>query len=77
MKRFIAKYMLFIYLNFVKENWDDLKKWVIPFIKPAWFVRSAIIWVLSIALFPIFYVGMKIEEKMKSYDMEEILKLFR
>lgn len=63
MKKFIARYMLFIYLNFIKEDWEIWKKWVVPFIKPAWFVRSMLVWTLSIILFPIFYIGMIFDEK--------------
>jgi len=44
MKRFIVKYMLYIYLNFVEEDWDLYKKWAIPFLKPAWFVRGIYVW---------------------------------
>ena len=75
MKRFIARYMLYIYLRFIKEDWDDWKDWVVPFIKPAWFVRSILVWISSIVLFPIFYVGMIIEEKTKDINMEDIMRI--
>lgn len=58
MKKNIAKYMLDIYLNFIVEDWEIYNKWIVPFIKPAWFVRSTFIWILSFVLFPLFYYGM-------------------
>jgi len=69
MKIFIAKYMLYIYLNFVKEDWDLYKNWAIPFIKPAWFVRGIYIWVASIIFFPLFYLGMIFERETKNIDI--------
>ena len=65
MKRFIAKDILFIYLNFKKEDWETLKKLVIPFIKPAWFMKSILVWISSIVFFPIFYLGMIIDDKIR------------
>lgn len=66
MKKFIAKYLLYIYLNFVKDTEIELyKKWAIPFITILWFVRSTFVWVASILLFPIFMIGMQIEQVLK------------
>lgn len=76
MKRFLAKYMLYIYLNFIKEDWDEYKKWAIPFLKPAWFIRGVYVWIASIIFFPLFYFGMIIDEKTKNIDMLDILKIF-
>lgn len=57
--------MLFIYLNFIKEDWDVYKKWAIPFIKTLWFMRSILIWFLSVIFFPFFFFGMKFEKEIK------------
>lgn len=65
MKIFVAKYMLYIYLKFIKEDWYDYKKWIIPFLKPAWFVRCIYIWCVSVIFLPVFYLGMIIEENQK------------
>jgi hypothetical protein len=70
MKTFIAKYMLYVYRNFIEEDWDEYRKWIVPFLKPAWFVRSVIFWTLSVVLFPIFYVGMLFDD----VDIEELIK---
>ena len=64
MKRFIAKYMLYIYLNFIKEeNLTIYKKWVLPIIKIMRFLNSIYVWTASVLFFPIFVIGMLIEEK--------------
>jgi hypothetical protein len=74
MKTFIAKYMLYIYNNFIDEDWDMYRKWIVPFIKPAWFVRAIYIWIVSIVFFPLFYIGMIIDDKME--DIDAYVKMF-
>ena len=61
----ISKYMLYVYLNFIKEDWETCKKWSIPFLKPAWIVRSTLIWISSIIFFPFFHFGMIFEANIK------------
>lgn len=68
MKRFIAKYMLYIYTNFIEEDWCIYNKWSIVFIKPAWFVRGIYVWTFSIIFFPLFYFGMIIDKKMENIE---------
>lgn len=54
--------MLYIYLNFIKDNDIDFyKKWALPIIKFTIFIRSIYIWILSVVLFPFFIIGMEIE----------------
>jgi hypothetical protein len=66
MKKFIAKYMLYIYLNFIKDNDLDIyKKWALFIIKPTIFIRGIYFWILSILLFPIFYFGMELDDVAK------------
>lgn len=73
MKKFIAKYMLDVYLNFIVEDWEMFNKWIVPFIKPAWFVRSTLIWVLSIVFFPLFYFGMNLGTKVDKVINDTIM----
>lgn len=80
-KTFLIKYVLYIYLHYIKcEDLEILKKWAVPFIKPAWFVQSAFIWVCSIVFFPFFIIGMKIEENMPEikniYENNNIYEIF-
>jgi len=66
MKRFIARYMLYIYLRFIKfDEYEIYKKWIVPYIKMIIFFRAIYMWIASIIFFPIFWIGMKIEENEK------------
>jgi len=62
MKRFIAKYALYIYLNFVKEDFTVYKTWALPIIKILWFIHSIFIWISSVVLFPFFLILREIEK---------------
>lgn len=73
MKRFLAEYILYIYLNFIKfDEYEIYKKKFVPFIKSVIFVRAIYMWIASIILFPIFIIGMIIE-KNKQKILENIL----
>lgn len=64
-KTLLIKFVLYIYLHYIKsEDLEVLKKWAIPFIKPVWFIHSAFMWLCSVLFFPVFAIGMKIEESM-------------
>lgn len=64
MKQFLARYLLYIYLNFIKfDEYNIYKKWVIPYIKFIIFIRSIYIWIGSIIFFPFFIIGMILEDK--------------
>jgi len=75
MKRFIARYMLYIYNNFIEEDFDVYKKWAIPWIKPIKFVHDIYIWFFSVVLFPFFLIGMKIDTITNSYNLDEMIKV--
>lgn len=78
MRKFLAKYLLFIYINFIKNDDVNLyKKWSQPIIKITLFIRSIYIWFGSILLFPIFVIGMEINEKMKKFKNRRKLINFR
>lgn len=66
MKRFIVKYLLFIYLNFIKndENMTIYKKWARPLLNLLWFMHGLYFWILSILIFPIFIIGMIIDKRL-------------
>ena len=69
MKKFIAKYMLYIYLNFIiDKDMDIYNNWALPFIKIVLFIRSIYTWSASILFFPIFIIGMKFEKNRKQYE---------
>ena len=62
MKKFIAKYLLYIYLNFIIDEFEDFyKDWAKTIAKIIIFIRSVLMWILSILLFPMFLIGMVID----------------
>jgi hypothetical protein len=67
MKRNIARYLLYIYLNFIKdeENKNIFKDFALPYINFIIFVRGIYMYILSIILFPFFIVGMLIDNGKK------------
>lgn len=50
MKKYLAKFLLWFYLEYIKEEWDILKPFGKVIIYPFWFIKSIIFWILS----PIF-----------------------
>ena len=75
MKKFIAKYLLYIYLNFIIDEDDGIyKNWAKPIVKIIISIRSVLMWLLSILLFPIFLIGMIIDNsdiKQRIMEMEK------
>jgi hypothetical protein len=65
MKRKLAKYILYIYTNYIIEDFDIYKKWSLPFFKIANFFRKIYVWVFSIIFFPIFVFLMKYGKTIK------------
>ena len=72
MKSFIARYVLYIYLNFIKEDEIEIfKKWSLPFIYTTLFIRSIYAWLASIIFFPIFIIGMIFEDRYREeFDLQ-------
>jgi hypothetical protein len=63
MKQFLSRYILYVYLNFIKfDEYDIYKKWIIPYIKFIIFMHTIYVWIGSIIFFPFFLIGMIIEE---------------
>jgi len=58
MKRQLAKYMLYVYLNFIQEDLTIYKKWAIPIIKTLNFIHAIMVWISAIFLCPFFIIGM-------------------
>ena len=54
--------MLYIYLNFIKEDLTIYKAWAIPFINFMNFLNGVYVWIVSIIFFPFFLIGMIIDE---------------
>ena len=79
MKQAIAKYFLYIYLNFIKDDETDIyKKWALPFIKGTIFVRSIYIWIASIIFFPIFLLHKSLYKHYEKFekDNQKLLNIY-
>lgn len=50
---YLAFYILFIYEHYIVEDFDDLNQIGKFFIKPAYYIKSLLIYILSFILFPI------------------------
>jgi hypothetical protein len=55
MKQQVAKYLLFVYLNYIKEDWDEYNKFGKIMIYPAWFIKSFVIWIISPIFLPEYF----------------------
>lgn len=50
MKKFIdfcILFVLYVYTNYIKEDWSFYTKWGKIYYYPAWFIRSCLIWLIS------------------------------
>jgi len=56
MKQKIAKFLLFVYLNYIQEEWEIYNSAGKIFIYPAWFIRSFFIWLLCPFLIPDYLI---------------------
>lgn len=65
MKKKLAKYLLYIYKNYIIEDFDDIKKGAIPFFKVLSFFRKILVWIAAVVFFPIFVFIMVNEKELK------------
>lgn len=79
MKKFLINYILYIYINFIKdEDIEIFKNWAKPFVKITLFIRSIYVWFASIIFLPLFLFGMIFENKIKeiSKDYQKIINIY-
>lgn len=75
MKRQLANYMLYVYLNFIKEDLTIFKTWALPIIKTLNFIHAIMIWVSAVVFFPFFIIGMKTNNLEKFWiELEKLIK---
>ena len=53
--------MLYVYLNFIKDDLTIFNDWALPIIKTLNFIHAIIVWISAIVLFPVFIIGMIID----------------
>lgn len=58
----IYKYILFVYINYIQEDWETVTKIGRILLKPAWFIRSIFYWIFSFSISPFVFFYMKITE---------------
>jgi hypothetical protein len=61
MKKRLAKYLLFIYDNYIIEDWSIYNKVGKIICYGPWFVRAVLVWLIC----PIFITQYRMEERMK------------
>jgi uncharacterized BrkB/YihY/UPF0761 family membrane protein len=52
----IAKFFLFVYTEYIKEEWDIYKPFTKVIIFPFWFIRSFLIWLVCPLLIPDYLI---------------------
>ena len=60
----LIKFILFVYNEYIYQDWSELTKLGRIFIKPAWFIRSIIFWIGSFILFPLVLLDMKFKNEL-------------
>lgn len=53
---FLINFILYVYVNYIKEDWSEYNRLGKFFIYPAWFVRSTLIWIISPILIPDYFL---------------------
>lgn len=78
MKLLFIEFLLYVYVNYIQEDWDVYNKVGKVIIYPAWLVRSFLVWVISPVLLIPFFVkkSKKYKEfkKMSEKMMSDVLK---
>lgn len=52
MKTLFFEFLLYVYVNFIVEDWDVLTKWGKRYFYLPWLIRAILIWLIS----PIFII---------------------
>jgi len=66
----IYKYILFVYKEYIQEDWNVVDKIGQIILKPFWFIRSFLMWIYSIICFPLVLLHMKINKILKELDLD-------
>jgi hypothetical protein len=59
--------MLFFYEKYIYFDFDELNRVGKIVITPAWFVRAALLWILFIILYPLFFYRFKYDKQIKNF----------
>ena len=72
MKNFI-KYIKIIKSTYIQEDWSIITKTGKFFLKPAWFVRSILVWIFSPILFLFTLIEIKIRKILRKYQIIKMI----
>ena len=53
-KAFLAEFLLFVYTNYIVEDFEIYKNWAKPIVYVGWIYRSIVIWLFSPIFLPQF-----------------------
>jgi hypothetical protein len=70
MKQHISKFLLFVYLEYIKEDWEDYHPFARNIIKPLWRIQSILIWIVSPLIIPSYIFK---QSKLYSNIQKELL----
>ena len=51
----LVEYALFLYANFLTDDWSELKHFAVPFIKPMYYIRCAVTALLLLLVSPLLF----------------------
>jgi hypothetical protein len=68
MEKLFYEFLLYFYIDYIKEDWDIFTKFGKICIYPAWFIRSVLMWIIS----PIFIVPFLIQRTSTFIKYKEI-----
>ena len=54
LEKFFILFALYVYTNFIVEDWSCYSKFAKIWYTPAWFVRATLVWLISPFLIPIY-----------------------
>ena len=82
MKQKITKFVLWLYLNHIKEDWDEYNKVGKIFIYPIWIIKSFFIWILFPLFIPAYLfskskIYLNFIEFQKDMSMEKQLEMIK
>jgi len=67
----IYKFILFVYLNYIKEDWATWTKFGQIVIYPFWWVRSFCIWMICFIFLPLYwYEGSSLQKSVERMKKE-------
>lgn len=70
MKKFMKKYLEFVYDNYIYQDWSDITKFGKIILMPAYWIRTVIMSILCIVGFPIIVPYMEIKEILYKFQEE-------